>query len=64
MLSAALSDVQNGKINGAVIIALHPGRHFSIDIAGSALCDPVWVQGIVCKLNSILASLPPVAPLH
>lgn len=57
MLSRVLADSQEGKTNGAIIISLHPGRHFSIDLAGEVLNDPVWVQGIVCKLNAILAAM-------
>lgn len=61
MLRFAISTLQGGGEVpiGAALILLYPGRHFVLDMAGSARSDPTRLQGVLSRFNYEIGKLPP-----
>lgn len=58
LLATALAAAMRGEVVGVALIMLHPGRDYSIDIAGMVREDPTFCRGMVQKLNDELSKLP------
>lgn len=56
-LTHLLQEALAGEVVGIACVVIHPGRHFSIDLAGAAKTEPLLTRGMVCMLDEKVAEL-------